>query len=340
MKRIIQVGSIKTGPHNDISDVPGVLVGHSTLIHDNIRTGVTAILPHSLGMFTHKVVASCYVANGFGKSTGLVQIEECSTIETPILLTNTLSVGLVADGLVRYMVEENPNIGRSQSTVNPVVCECNDGRLNDIQQIVCDEHVVREALSNATSPIIQGSVGAGAGMVCHGLKGGIGSNSRQFELDGKTYTLGVLVNSNFGHSQGKDLIVKGKAMGPIIAPVIARGEADQGSIIVVVATDVGLDAKSIGRVLKRVSIGIGRTGSYMGHGSGDVFIGFSTANLATEDTIFRPMMVLNDSHINILFQSVVEAVEEAIYQSMLLSPAVKGYRTSVHSLTEWATELP
>jgi D-aminopeptidase len=339
MKRLLSVGSLPTGPHNDITDVPGVLVGHSTLIHDDIRTGVSAILPHSGNLFTHKVVASSYVANGFGKSVGLMQINECSTIETPILLTNTLSVGLVADGLVRTMVEANPGIGRTQATVNPIVCECNDGRLNDIQRMVCGEKEVREAILSATSPALQGSVGAGAGMICHGLKGGIGSSSREFLMDGKTYTLGVLVNSNFGHSRGKDLIVKGKAMESFISPILSKGEEDKGSIIVVVATNVGLDAKSIERILKRVPIGIGRTGSYMGHGSGDVFLGFSTANIVTEDTPFRTITILNENYMNILFQSVVEAVEEAIYQSMIHSPAVKGYRTSVHSLTEWMNDL-
>jgi D-aminopeptidase len=340
-ERIIKVGSLSTGKLNHICDVPGVIVGHQTIIYDDIRTGVTAILPHGGNLFCDKVMASCYVMNGFGKSVGLMQIEELGEIETPIMLTNTLAVGRVSDALVQIMVEENREIGLTQGTVNPIVLECNDGRLNNIRKIVIDKNDVEKAIKQADTNTLQGSVGAGAGMICHGLKGGIGSSSRQVVIEDKVYTLGVLVNSNFGHSSSKDLIVNGKQIGQTIYQSNHQGEEDKGSIIVVVATDIGLDSNGLRRVVKRASIGIGRTGSYIGHGSGDVFVGFSTTNIISnhESSAFVKQQVLTNNHINLLFQAVVEATEEAIYHSMLYSPEVNGYCTNVKSLQTWLNEL-
>lgn len=340
-ERLVKVGTLPTGILNHICDVPSVLVGHKTIIHDNIRTGVTAILPHEGNIFENKVQASCYVMNGYGKSVGLMQVEELCEMETPILLTNTLAVGKVSNSLVNILLEENKEIGRSMGTVNPLVLECNDGRLNDIRTICITQEDVKEALQNASTNDNQGSIGAGAGMICHGLKGGIGSSSRQVVIEDKTYTLGVLVNSNFGHSSSKDLIVNGKPIGQTIYQSKHQGEEDKGSIIVVVATDIGLDSNGLRRVVKRASIGIGRTGSYIGHGSGDVFVGFSTANIISnhESSAFVKQKVLTNNYMNLLFQAVVEATEEAIYHSMLYSPEVKGYTTSVQSLQTWLNEL-
>lgn len=340
-ERIIKVGELNTGKLNHICDVEGVLVGHKTIIDDDIRTGVTAILPHKNNVFLNKVIASSFVMNGFGKSIGLMQIDELGTIETPILLTNTLAVGKVSDSLVKILIEENPKLGTSLGTVNPIVLECNDGRLNNIRKIAITFDDVKEALDTANTNDFQGSIGAGTGMVCHGLKGGIGSSSREVELDGKVYTLGVLVNTNFGHSSSKDLIVNGKPIGKQIQKEQANGEEDKGSIIVVVATNIGLDNNSLRRVVKRASIAIGKTGSYVGHGSGDVFVGFSTANSisATEKSAFLNQTVLSQKYINLLFQAVVEATEEAIYNSMLYSIEAKGYLASVKTLKNWIKDI-
>lgn len=331
--RIIPVGELPTGALNHICDVPGVLVGHYTLKHEDIQTGITAIIPSASNYFEEKLVASTYTMNGYGKSIGLLQIEELGQIETPILLTNTLAAGSVANGLVHYMMKHNLGIGEIDGTVNPVVLECNDGRLNHIRKVVLGIPEVEIAINSAIKSSIQGSIGAGTGMVCHGLKGGIGSSSRIIEINNKSYHLGVLVNSNFGHSSSKDLVVRGQAIGKKIAN--EKKEEDQGSIIVVVATDIGLDSNQLRRVIKRATVGIGRTGSYIGHGSGDVFVGFSTANKIKKENSFQSMKILDNRHMNKLFEAVVDATEEAIYNSMMMSPKVKGYLTEVDSLKDW-----
>lgn len=332
-KRIGPVGELSSGLLNHLCDVPGVLVGHYTINQDPIHTGITAILPHGGNCFEEKVIASAYAMNGYGKSIGLLQIEELGQIETPICLTNTLAVGSVANGLVQYMLKQNQEIGKEKGTVNPVVLECNDGRLNQIRKIVLGEKEVELAIAQATSNSLQGSIGAGTGMICHGLKGGIGSSSRAIKIEDQTYYLGVLVNSNFGHSSSKDLIVKGDPIGKRIAK--EKGLEDQGSIIVVVATNIDLDSNQLRRVIKRATIGIGKTGSFVGHGSGDVFVGFTTANKIKNDEAFQTVKVLNNRYLNRVFQAVVEATEEAIYQSMLSSPAMRGYLTEVESLAKW-----
>jgi D-aminopeptidase len=192
--------SLPTGVRNSIADVPGVRVGHTTLLAGDVRTGVTAILPHDGDLFRDKVVAAAVVLNGFGKSTGLVQMNELGTLETPILLTNTFAVGTCVDALIRRAVAENPGIGRQTSTVNPVVLECNDGYLNDIQVMAVTEGNAIAAIEAARGDFAVGAVGAGTGMSCFGLKGGIGSSSRRILLDGDAYHLGVLVLANFGRA--------------------------------------------------------------------------------------------------------------------------------------------
>ena len=318
MKRFIEIGEFKTGKLNNICDVDGVLVGHSTIDEDNIHTGVTAILPHNRNLFKEKVVGASYVYNGFGKSIGLVQVEELGTIETPILLTNTLAVGKVADGLINYMLKDNEDIGRTTSTVNPLVLECNDGSINDIQKRVLNENNVLEAINNAGKEFAQGDVGAGTGMKCHGFKGGIGSSSRIVEIDGKDYTIGVLLNSNFGSSNGEDLIIKGRRMGPLIKNYNLEKEEDKGSIIVVIATDLPLDYKQLKRVCKRAELGIARTGSYAGHGSGDIMIAFSTKNIVESNSkqAIINRQSFNDQYINKVFKAVVDATEEAVLNSI------------------------
>lgn len=336
MKRLVKIGIMETGPKNSITDVSGVLVGHQT-IHDNdIHTGVTAILPHPGNIFREKVVAASYVFNGFGKSVGLIQIDELGHIETPIMLTNTLSCGAVVDGVVRYMLEHNEEIGLTTGTVNSVVLECNDGTLNNIRKMVITKDDVYKAIKNASNDYEDGSVGAGSGMICHGLKGGIGSSSRTFTIGNEKYTLGVLVNSNFGHSSGKDLVFNGRHIGKDIVNKRSN-EEDKGSIIVVVATDVPLDTNSLRRVIKRASLGIGNTGSYVGHGSGDIFVGFTTANKISHfsEKPINDLKVLNENYMNILFRAVVEATEEAILNSMLYSNKLKGFLKTVDSINDY-----
>lgn len=338
MKRIIEIGTLQPGMNNNIADVDGVMVGHYTISKDNIHTGITAILPHSGNLFREKVVASSYVYNGFGKSIGLVQIDELGTIETPIILTNTLSVGKVADGLISYMLEDNPDIGITTSTINSVVLECNDGSINDIQKRVLNETNLIEAINNAKADFEEGSIGAGTGMKCHGFKGGIGSSSRVFEINHKKYTLGVLVNSNFGSSNGKDLIIKGRLMCDLIKDYNLKQEEDKGSIIVVIATDAPLDNRQLKRVAKRAELGIARTGSYAGNGSGDIMIAFTTKNIVNHDKEQAIDIIerFSDNYINTIFKATVEATEEAVINSMLHSEGKQSFNgTYYKSLNEY-----
>lgn len=325
MKRIIKIGEYETGLLNNICDVEGVSVGHFTIDKDNIQTGLTVILPHQDNLFQNKVVSASYVYNGFGKSLGLVQIDELGIIETPIVLTNTLSVGKVSDSLISYMLKDNKEIGRSASTVNSVVLECNDGSINDIQTRAIEEEHLLNAINTATKDFECGSVGAGRGMKCHGFKGGIGSSSRIINIGSETYTIGVLVNSNFGSSNGSDLIIKGRQMGPLIKDYELEKLEDQGSIIVVIATDLPLDSRQLKRVCKRAELGIARTGSYAGNGSGDIMVAFSTKNIVTNSAPCEKILRFSDSYINIVFKTVVDATEEAVLNSMFYATKVKGY---------------
>ena len=253
-----RVGRLPHGPRNKISDVPGVTVGHCTLADGNVQTGVTALLPHPGDVFHDKVLAASHVINGFGKTTGLVQIDELGTLETPILFTNTLSVGTVETALVKYMLQRNPDICETTGSVNPVVCECNDSGLNDIRGLHVTEEHVFAALADCRADFAEGAVGAGRGMRCHGLKGGIGSASRQVELDGKTYTIGALVLSN--HAVFDDLVVAGTPIQTLLDAKIPPHE-DKGSIITVLATDIPLSERQLRRLCHRALVGLSRTGS-------------------------------------------------------------------------------
>ncbi len=308
----IPTDSLPTGENNLITDVPGVLVGHATVETERHRTGVTAVIPGPGNPFTNKYVAAAQVLNGFGKSLGLMQLQELGTIETPLLLTNTLNVGLVHDAAVEYMLRLCQADGTECHSVNPVVLECNDASMNDIRVRAVKQEQVFAALGSAGKEFQLGAVGAGRGTICHGFKGGIGSASRKIELDGREYTLGVLVQTN--HGRREDLIVGGKT------PFAGQdGQAcDKGSVIVVLATDLPLSSRQLGRVLRRAGAGLIRGGSFIGHGSGEVFVGFTTANrMPLGGPAAVPLTVLREDTLDIAFRATAFAVQEAVLLSML-----------------------
>lgn len=322
--RGIRVGKLPCGPLDKISDVPGVTVGHCTLADGEVQTGVTALLPHQGDIFHDKVMAASHVINGFGKTTGLVQIDELGTLETPILFTNTLSVGTVETALVKYMLDKNPDICETTGSVNPVVCECNDSGLNDIRGLHVTEENVRAALADCRTDFAEGAVGAGRGMRCHGLKGGIGSASRVVELDGKQYTIGALVLSN--HAVFDDLVVAGTPIQSLLDAHIPPHE-DKGSIITVLATDIPLSERQLRRLCHRALVGLSRTGSFCGNGSGEIVIAFTTANRVPHysEKAILPMGMVHDDAINPLFRAVAECVEESVLSSLLHAETVTGY---------------
>ena len=322
--RGIRVGKLPCGPLDKISDVPGVTVGHCTLADGEVQTGVTALLPHQGDIFHDKVMAASHVINGFGKTTGLVQIDELGTLETPILFTNTLSVGTVETALVKYMLDKNPDICETTGSVNPVVCECNDSGLNDIRGLHVTEENVRAALADFRADFAEGAVGAGRGMRCHGLKGGIGSASRVVELDGKQYTIGALVLSN--HAVFDDLVVAGTPIQSLLDAHIPPHE-DKGSIITVLATDIPLSERQLRRLCHRALVGLSRTGSFCGNGSGEIVIAFTTANRVPHysEKAILPMGMVHDDAINPLFRAVAECVEESVLSSLLHAETVTGY---------------
>ena len=299
------VGSLPPGKRNLITDVPEVRVGHCTVDRGDCHTGVTVVMPPGDNPFINKLTAASCVFNGFGKSLGLVQIDELGTLETPIALTNTLNVGKVHDALVSYMIHVCKRDGVRLASVNPVVCECNDSRLSDIAQRPIGEKEVFSAIEGAAADFAQGAVGAGRGTVCYGMKGGIGSASRQMEIDGKTYHMGVLVQSNYGASADFRL----SSLPPNLS------ECDQGSIILIAATDLPLSSRQLKRVLRRCSVGMARLGSYIGHGSGEIAVGFTTAAKRDQGS-FETQTVLKEDKMNLPFRAIGECAEEAILQSL------------------------
>lgn len=323
----IRIGGMETGSKNSITDVEGVTVGHCTIDNPRSKTGVTAIMPSRDNIFKNKFAAACHVINGFGKSIGTVQIEELGTIETPIILTNTLSVGIAADALVQYMLDNNDDIGLKTGTVNPVVCECNDGYLNNIREgNVKREHVLK-AIENAGTEFEEGAVGGGTGMRCFGLKGGIGSASRIIEFDKRQYNLGTLVMSNFGGIN--DLNINGINVGRAIVKENNKKIPEckeNGSIVTIIATDVPLSARQLKRVAKRATVGINRTGGFIGNCSGEVVIAFSTANIMKHylNNDIINLNVLHEDKINTVFRAASESVEEAILNSLVCSKTTVG----------------
>lgn len=332
-----QIGNGKTGKNNDITDVPGVTVGHKTIIDEKHKTGVTVIIPCKGNVFFRKPVAAAYALNGFGKTMGTIQLEELGVLETPIALTNTLNVGKVADALISYTIDQCHLFNKEVFSINPVVGETNDCRINTITDRVVEASDVMEAISHAEKKVEQGNVGAGAGTVCFGLKGGIGSSSRIFKFGGEEYTLGVLVQSNFGRMG--DLILAGRPIGKRIEKEIdSELSEDKGSIMIIIGTNLPLTARQLKRVIKRAMVGMVRCGSYMGHGSGDVFIGFSNANCVGDQNNHQMISLSGfpEDRMDLVFRLVGEATEEAIINSMLCADSVTGLNGEVyHSLREF-----
>ncbi|WP_421983215.1 P1 family peptidase [Roseibium sp.] len=326
-------GDLQPGPSNLITDVAGVTVGHRTLQEGDFRTGFTAILPHAGNLFLEKLSAGADVINGFGKSAGLVQVEELGTLETPILLTNTFAVGTGINALIRRELSINPDVDRSGGTVNPVVMECNDGYLSDINAMALSEADAFAALEAAASDFEQGSVGAGTGISAFGFKGGIGSASRVFAFDRGEFTLGALVQANFG-KPGDLTLPDGRKP----RPSEAAQTLERGSVIVVLATDVPLESRQLKRIARRAAAGLGRLGAYYGNGSGDIALAFSTAqripHFAEGDFIVRD--VLREDGIDILFKAAAETTQEAVLNAMIASPAMDGFKgRSRSSLADW-----
>ncbi len=319
----IKIGRMPRGKLNSIGDVPGVKVGHCTIDHDRHKTGVTVVLPCQDDVFKRKMVAAQHVLNGFGKTAGLMQIAELGTLETPIALTNTLNVGKVHDAMVEYMCHQAEANGYNITSVNPVVCECNDASLNDIRHRAVEQEHVFAAIASAAASFEEGDVGAGKGMTCHDLKGGIGTSSRMIEIDGEIFHLGVLVLTN--HGSLSDLRIGGKPVGAGIERRIHEDTPDQGSCIMIVATDLPVTARQLTRIIRRCSVGLARLGSYIGHGSGEVMVGFSTANRIPESAGCFSLRCIHESQINKAFRAVAEATEEAVLRSMYFANPVTGY---------------
>jgi D-aminopeptidase len=315
------VGQLPAGPRNAITDVAGVTVGHCTLADGACQTGVTVIRPHAGNVYTDKVPAAATVFNGFGKSIGLVQVDELGVLETPVALTNTFSVGALAQAQIRAAVGENPEIGRKWATVNPLVFECNDGYLNDIQAMAVQARHYDAALAAAGLEVAQGAVGAGRGMSSFGAKGGIGTASR---LAGE-YTVGALVLSNFGTPES--LILAGRPLGAALdARLKQAAEPEKGSIIMIVATDAPLDARQLRRLSMRAGTGLARTGSVYGHGSGDIALAFSTAYTVPHlaDAPMPAVPMVHESKLDPLFRAAADSVEQAIVHALWHAETVAG----------------
>ncbi len=333
----LPLGRFKPGKFNAITDVEGVLVGHSTLIrgegplrpgHGPVRTGVTAILPNNGNIFMERMSGGGFVLNGAGEVSGMTQLMEWGLVETPILLTNTMAVGAVSDGVARYLVERYPGIGDEHDVIIPIVGECDDSWLNDVAgRHIRNQHVLEAIQTARSGPVAEGNVGGGTGMVTCDFKAGIGTSSRKLPEALGGYTLGVLVMSNFGKMH--NLRVGGLPVGEVLAEklkdVPRRGQT-YGSIIAVVATDAPLLSHQINRLCKRVGLGIGRVGSYAAHGSGEIVVGFSTANIIprrTQKMVYK-MKILLDQRLDPLYEAVMEATEEAILNSMCMAQPMRG----------------
>lgn len=329
----IECGRLPAGAYNAITDVAGVRVGHVTLISGDgplregvgpVRTGVTAILPHEGNIFREKVAAAVYTVNGFGKAAGFEQIRTRGTIETPILLTNTLNVGLASDALITYMLRENAEIGVSTGTVNPIIGECNDSFLNDIRgRHIREAHVWQAIDTAAGGAVAEGNVGAGTGTTCFQFKGGIGTASRV--VIGGQYTVGALVQTNFGARE--EMTLYGVPLGRHLSSELLP-QPGPGSIMIVLATDAPLDARQLNRLARRAPLALGRTGTTSHDGSGDFVIAFSTANRwphAPSNVTEPTTRFTEDSQsMDVLFLAAVESIEEAIWNSVIAANTMTG----------------
>jgi D-aminopeptidase len=322
-------GIFAPGPLNAITDVAGVQVGHRTLIEgDSVRTGVTAIRPHKGDLFHEAVPAAVHVGNGFGKAAGFLQVQELGTIETPIILTNTLDVGTAVDATVRWTLEQPGH--DDVYSVNAVVGETNDGYLNDIRaQPVTTQDVIAAIESAQGGPVAEGSVGAGTGTSALGWKGGIGTSSRVTPNDHGGYTVGVLVQANYGGILRIDGVPVGEKLGrydfqSAVAGTGSSQSSDDGSCMIVVATDAPVSPRNLERIAKRTMMGLARTGSYASNGSGDFAIAFSTQNRRTGRSTPRPDTLLPNAAMSALFLATVEATEEAVYNALTAATTVTG----------------
>jgi D-aminopeptidase len=331
---------MEPGPHNAITDVNGVRVGQTTVISgDDVRTGVTAVLPHGGNLFREKVAGAVFIGNAFGKLAGSTQVNELGTIESPILLTNTLSVGTAIDAAVRWTIAQPGN--ENVRSVNALVGETNDGGLNDIRGLHVTRAHITAAISGAqTGPVEEGAVGAGAGTVAFGWKGGIGSSSRRVRQENDSYTVGVLVQTNYGGRLTiagvpvwKELSPRGAAGAEDLSAGARSAEAD-GSCMIIVATDAPLDARDLRRLAARAIFAMARTGSTFSNGSGDFAIAFSThpALRVTNTTGAQPRTVLPTDAVSGLFEAAMDATEEAIYNSMLKATDTTGNGRTIRAL--------
>jgi D-aminopeptidase len=336
----LKVGILPTGPLDAITDVAGVEVGQTTIIRgDNIRTGVTAVLPHSGNLYREKVPGAVFVDNGFGKLAGSTQVEEMGDIETPILLTSTTSVPRAADALIAYMLALPGN--EDVLSINPVVGETNDGYLSDIRRHITPDDVFAAVKNAKGGPVEEGDVGAGTGTVVFGWKGGIGTSSRRLPGNLGGYTVGVLVQTNFGGV----LTIAGAPVGQELGQYYLRKELQQaggrkdtadGSCMIVVATDAPLDARNLKRLAARAWLGVARTGSSASNGSGDYAIAFSTAPQvrihANNQALTRTVELMTNDAMSPLFLAAIEATEEAVYNSMFKATTMTGNGHTVEAL--------
>ncbi|HWC20030.1 MAG TPA: P1 family peptidase [Terriglobales bacterium] len=337
----LKVGILPAGPLDAITDVAGVEVGHTTIIRgDNIRTGVTAVLPHSGNLYREKVPGAIFVGNAFGKLAGSTQVEELGEIETPILLTSTVSVPRVADALISYMLSLPGN--EDVLSINPVVGETNDGYLSDIRGRHITAEDVTAAIKNAKNgPMEEGAVGAGTGTVAFGWKGGLGTSSRRLPPGLGGYTVGVLVQTNFGGV----LTIAGAPVGQELGQYYLRKELQQagsgrdkadGSCMIVIATDAPLEARNLKRLAARAWLGLARTGSSASNGSGDYAIAFSTALAvrihAASKALTRNLEVFTNDAMSPLFEAAIEATEEAVYNSMFKAVTMTGNGHTIEAL--------
>ncbi|MDN7674489.1 P1 family peptidase [Burkholderia oklahomensis] len=344
------VGALSAGPLGSLADVAGVTVGHATLDADGVQTGVTVVRPHAGDVYCDKAPAAAAVINGFGKSVGLVQVDELGVLETPLALTNTFGVAAVAHAQIRAAIGAHPRIGREWPTVNPLVFECNDGYLNDLHAFAVTPAHYAQALADARPAFARGAVGAGRGMSCFDLKGGIGSASRVVRAAGDAWTVGALVLANFGRLPM--LTIAGVPVGRMIAERDAGGKGgkggeggegarrsaldaaashpdapppEQGSIIMLVATDAPLSSRQLKRVARRAAAGLARTGSVYGHGSGDIALAWSTAYTVPHDAerVALPPLVA-DAALDPLFAAAADSVEQAIVDALWQAASVAG----------------
>lgn len=322
------IGRLPAGARDAITDVAGVTVGHCTLADGQVQTGVTVLRPHGGDPYRERVPAAAVVLNGFGKSVGLLQVDELGVLETPIALTNTFCVPAMAQAQIRSCIAAHPECGRGLPTVNPLVFECNDGFLNDIQRMAVGEEHYLQALADASADVQEGSVGAGRGMSCFGLKGGIGTASRVVDTGAGHCTVGALVLANFGKLP--QLRVAGRPLGQELARRGAASSADggpeKGSVILLLATDAPLDARQLRRLALRAGVGLARTGSVFGHGSGDIALAFSTAYTVPLES-GRPMpalAMLHEMRLDGLFEAVADTTEQAILRALWRAEPVTG----------------